>query len=127
MAILDKLLFIFHTSLIIFVLSGWIWKKTRLVHFVLVSLVATSWFGLGACYGMGYCPCTDWHWQVRESLGDRDLPVSYVKFLLDRCLGTDLNSGLIDRATLLLFFVTFLLSAVLSWRDLRGERGRSNS
>lgn len=121
MAILDKLFLLFHTSLIIFVLVGWLWERTRLAHLVMASLIALSWFGLGACYGIGYCPFTDWHWQVRKNMGETDLPLSYIKFLLDSFLGTDLNSRLVDNASLLLFFAAFLLSAFLSWRDLRGR------
>jgi len=120
-AILDKLFLLFHTSLIIFVLVGWLWERTRLAHLVMASLIALSWFGLGACYGIGYCPFTDWHWQVRKNMGETDLPLSYIKFLLDSFLGTDLNSRLVDNASLLLFFAAFLLSAFLSWRDLRGR------
>lgn len=121
MAILDKLFLLFHTSLIIFVLVGWLWERTRLAHLIMASLIALSWFGLGACYGIGYCPFTDWHWQVRKNMGETDLPLSYIKFLLDSFLGTDLNSRLVDNASLLLFFAAFLLSAFLSWRDLRGR------
>ena len=32
--------------------------------------------GLGAVYGWGYCPCTDWHWDVKRRLGETGLPRS---------------------------------------------------
>ena len=123
-AILDKLFFVFHTSLIVFVLVGWAWKRTRLVHLFLVSLIALSWFGLGLHYGIGYCPFTDWHWQVRESLGETDLPHSYIKFLVDSCLGSDLDARLVDRLTAVLFCLAFLLSSLLAWWNFR-DRGKT--
>jgi hypothetical protein len=122
--ILDKLLFVFHSSLIIFVLIGWAWPRIRSIHLIVLLLIAFSWFGLGVCYGIGYCPFTDWHWQVRESLGETDLPLSYIKFLLDKALGSDLDRGLVDRLTVILFFVAFLISVLLSWRDFRRSRCR---
>jgi len=114
---LDRVFFIFHTLLIGFILVGWVWRKTRRLHLLSLILIAFSWFGLGLFLGIGYCPCTDWHWQVRASLGKTDLPHSYIKFLLDSCLGEDLDAGIVDFLTIFLYFGVFLLSGFLSWRD----------
>ncbi|MBT3271653.1 MAG: DUF2784 family protein, partial [Spirochaetales bacterium] len=53
----------FHSCVIIFNLTGWIWRKTRIPHLILIGLTAFSWFVLGIWYGFGYCPSTDWHWR----------------------------------------------------------------
>jgi hypothetical protein len=109
-ALLDKFFFVFHSFIIIFVLFGWAWKKTRVANLIVILLTAFSWFILGIWYGIGYCFCTDWHYQVRMKLGYYDMPPSYVKFLIDTLLGTDVNAKLIDISTLTLFFLAFVIS-----------------
>ena len=118
-AFLDVFFFVFHTALTLFNLVGWMWKKTRRAHLVLISLTVLSWFGLGLIYGFGYCPCTDWHWQVKRKLGETDLPVSYVKYYLDRLTGLDLSPLLVDGAVLVLGLAAFAASAYLNERDRR--------
>lgn len=117
MAILDQLFLLFHTALILFVLVGWIWPVLRRAHLLLLILIAISWFGLGICYGIGYCPCTDWHWYVRRTLGHTHLPNSYVKFLLDSWLNLDLDARLVDASALVLFLSVIVISVILNRRD----------
>ena len=106
----DKFFFAFHSMLIVFSLFGWMWRKTRRANLVALSLIACSWFVLGLWYGIGYCPCTDWHWQVRMKLGDFNMPNSYVKFLLDSITGLDLNARLVDIFTLTFFILALAAS-----------------
>jgi hypothetical protein len=115
---LDRFFFVFHSFIIVFVLFGWAWKKTRLANLIVIVLTAFSWFILGIWYGFGYCFCTDWHYQVRMKLGFSDMPPSYVKFLIDTLLGTDLNSKLVDISTLTFFFLAFVMSIyvnIMNW------------
>jgi hypothetical protein len=100
-AFLDKFFFVFHSSLIVLILFGWAWRKTRLAGLAVILLTAFSWFVLGIWYGYGYCPSTDWHWQVRAKLGIRDLPSSYTKFLLDSLTGWDMSQKAVDVLTCL--------------------------
>ena len=100
---LDGFFYVFHTLLILFNLFGWIWSKTRKINLFTLILTGLSWFLLGIWYGWGYCPCTDWHWQVRMKLGHYDMPVSYIKFLIKSLTGLDLNARLVDILTLLFF------------------------
>lgn len=119
-AFLDKFFFIFHALLIAFSLCGWMWKKTRRANLVVLSLIAGSWFVLGLWYGIGYCPCTDWHWQVRMKLGDYDMPNSYVKFLIDSITGLDLNAHLVDILTLIFYVLALgasLFTNLLAWKQ----------
>ncbi|MCD4791284.1 MAG: DUF2784 domain-containing protein, partial [Bacteroidales bacterium] len=74
---LDTFFVVFHTALIIFNLFGWIWKPTRRLNLITLLLTGASWFILGIFYGIGYCPLTDWHWQVLHKLGIYDVPNSY--------------------------------------------------
>jgi len=119
---LDKLFFVFHILLICFNLFGWIWKKTRLANLVLLSLTAFSWLILGIWYGIGYCPFTDWHWQVRHELGYYDMPYSYIKFLIDEITGLDAQAYFVDLATAVLFSLAILISVYVNFRDWRRNK-----
>lgn len=119
--LLDIFFVIFHSSLILFVLVGWVWKSTRKAHLGVVSLIMGSWFGLGSVHGFGYCPCTDWHWQVKRDLGESNLPGSYLKYYSDRLTGWDWNPATVDTIVLVVGLAAFLVSVGLNWRDWRGS------
>lgn len=119
---LDYGLAAFHAALVLFNLTGWIWAATRRIHLVVVGLTFLSWFGLGALYGWGYCPCTDWHWQVKHALGETDLPYSYVKYYADRLTGLDWDPLVIDAAVLAFGLLALILSLWMNWRDYRKRR-----
>lgn len=88
-----------HLVLITFILTGWIWKRTRKLHLFTLILTALSWFVLGIWYGWGYCPLTDWHWDVKEKLGEKDLPNSFIKYFADQVTGRNISSALVDGVT----------------------------
>ena len=123
--LIDKFFFVFHASIILFNLTGWIWRKTRILHLTVVGLTAFSWFVLGIWYGLGYCPCTDWHWQVREKLGYQDMPSSYIQFLLRTLTPLNLPDATVDAAVMVFFIVPIGLSVVLFIIDLRKRRGKT--
>ncbi len=126
-AFFDTFFLVFHAFLIFFNLSGWIWKKTRRVHLVVLTLTFLSWLVLGCFYGFGYCPFTDWHWQVKRELGETDLPASYVKYYVDRVTGLDSDPFLVDMSVLVLGLVALAVSAFLNWGDWRRSRGTKRS
>lgn len=114
---LDIFFLSFHTLLIIFNLFGWIYKKTRKINFITLSLTGASWFILGIFYGIGYCPLTDWHWTVVRKLGKTNIPNSYIKYLFDRLTGLDINSLLVDYLTAICFFVALITSLYINFKD----------
>ena len=120
--ILDIFFMVFHTSVILFNVFGWMWKPTRKYNLFLLLLTAASWFILGIWYGWGYCICTDWHWDVLKKLGRQHLPNSYVKFLIDRIFNTDINADLVNYATVIIFFAALAVSVILNIRDYRRRR-----
>jgi hypothetical protein len=122
--ILNVAFFVFHTTWIAFNALGWLFKRTRRWHLATVTLTAFSWFGLGFWYGWGYCPSTDWHWQVRARLGYRD-PASYVQLLLSEVTGIDLDPVWANALTLGTLVAAAILGVVLNIRDRRC--GRYNS
>jgi hypothetical protein len=115
--VLDHAFVVFHGGIVLFNLMGWAWQRTRRLHLVVISLTLLSWFGLGLWFGWGYCPCTDWHWQVKARLGETDLPPSYIKYYADALTGMSWDPRLIDVVTLATTLSAFLLSCVLNWRD----------
>ena len=119
---LDYGLAAFHGALVLFNLTGWIWAVTRRVHLIVIGLTFLSWLGLGVIYGWGYCPCTDWHWQVKHALGETDLPYSYVKYYADRLTGLDWDPLIVDAAVLGLGLLALILSLWMNWRDYRRRR-----
>ena len=126
-AFLDKFFFVCHSAWIVFLLLGWMWKKTRLASLIIIVLTAFSWFILGIWYGYGYCPSTDWHWQVRAKLGFHDLPSSYTKFLIDTFTGWDVSQQTVDIVTLILLVLALGASLYLNIRDWRNKRGAEPS
>jgi hypothetical protein len=119
---MDELLnigfFVLHTSWIAFNCLGWIWKRTRPWQLATASLTALSWFGLGVWYGWGYCPYSDWHWQVRARLGFDD-PPSYIQLLIHKLTGVDLDPGAADALAVVTLATSFVLGVVLTIRDRR--------
>lgn len=120
---LNKFFFVFHSVLIVFLLFGWVWRKTRLANLIAILLTFFSWFFLGIWYGYGYCPYTDWHWRVRARLGYQDPPDSYTKFLIDSLTGWNVNQGLVDVLTLVLLLLAFGASFYLNFKGWRRKRG----
>jgi hypothetical protein len=118
--ILDIFFLIFHTFLIFFNLFGWIWKRTRKLNLITLSLTGASWLFLGLIVGtLGYCPLTDWHFKILEKLGKTDLPHSYTKYLVDRLIGLDINATQVDNVTLYTFLTALVISIVLNLRDYK--------
>jgi len=118
--LLDICFVLFHTFVILFNLFGWIWKRTRKYNLILLLLTGGSWLFLGLLVGtLGYCPLTDWHFDVLEKLGRTELPLSYVKYLADRLTGLNFSSSLVDTITLYSFLTALIISLFLSVRDYR--------
>lgn len=115
---LDIFMLVFHTGFILFILVGWAIPRLRLLHLVCALLTAGSWYVLGLFYGLGYCPFTDWHWQVLNRLGHYGLPVSYVQYLLKRVAGISVSPGFADTITVAGLFIAMALSAFFFLRKV---------
>jgi hypothetical protein len=113
--LLDFLLTITHLIIVGFNLLGWIWKRTRMAHFIVAMVTAACWFILGIWYGIGYCPITDWQWRVKEKLGEVGLPNSFIKYWADKLTGVGIDTQFIDAMTAGLFIVAVTLSVYLNF------------
>jgi hypothetical protein len=121
--ILDILFIVFHSALILFNLFGWIWRKTRIFNLVTLSLTAASWLFLGLIVGtLGYCPLTDWHFNILYKLGKTNLPDSYIKYLTDRVTGLNISASLADHVTLYCLVLALTLSLIFNIRDFTKTR-----
>jgi hypothetical protein len=123
---LDVLLTIVHLGIVLFNLFGWIPKATRKAHFISILLTAASWFLLGIWYGMGFCPVTEWQWNVKAKLGERNIPGNFIEYIAEKVTGYDFEPQLVSSV----IAICFLLAAVLSvWVNfvypwLRRQAGR---
>jgi hypothetical protein len=106
---------VFHTLLILFNLFAWIWKSLRRWHFATITLTLGSWVILGIWYGWGYCPLTDWHWDILRALGKTDLPKSYITFIINRITGLDPDPALVDTMTLILALLALTISIKINF------------
>jgi hypothetical protein len=109
---------VFHTAIILFNMFGWVRKRWRKWHVLLVVLTALSWFAMGPImgYGIGYCICTDWHWQVRRALGIDDGNISYIQ-LLFRGLGVELSTTMSNILAYGIFGFIIIATLVVNVRD----------
>ncbi|MFW5944703.1 MAG: DUF2784 family protein, partial [Bacteroidota bacterium] len=92
------------------------------LNLITLILTGASWFILGLFYGIGYCPLTDWHFQILRELGHRNLPHSYIKYLVERITPFNPGATLVDTTTAVVFFVALALSIILNIRNRRRTR-----
>lgn len=104
-----------HLLIIGFNLLGWIWPATRRLHLICILLTAGSWLLLGIWFGIGYCPITDWQWQVKEKLGEQDLPNSWIKYYADKISGQSVDAGLVNYVTAGAFAAAALLTVYFNF------------
>ena len=119
--LLDYFFVILHTAVIIINLFGWIWRPTRRLNLALLLLTGLSWTVLGIFYGPGYCPLTEWHWDILEKLGHHDLPSSYVSYLIFRLTGIELHGNAADLLTGGTFLPALMASLYVNIRDHRRQ------
>jgi hypothetical protein len=112
---LDITFTILHLSVILFNLFAWIWKKTRRAHLIVAGITLGSWFILGIWYGWGYCFITDWQWQVKQQLGETNLPDSFVKYFADKLTGKDFSPSLVTNVTLYSFLAAIVFSVYVNF------------
>ena len=123
---LDILLTLVHLLIIGFNLLGWIWPATRRAHFIGVLITAACWFLLGIWFGIGYCPVTDWQWQIKEQLGEADLPNSFIKYYADEITGKHFPPSFIDAVTLVCFAVSAVLAVYFNFINKKWRRRTVN-
>ena len=116
--VLDVLLELTHIIVILFNLIGWLFPKTRFVHWISVNITAFSWLVLGFFYGFGYCFLTDWHWQIKAKLGNIPNENSFITYLLHK-VGLSVSENIVDVITAVIFVIVFIISWIMNFHRLR--------
>lgn len=62
-----------------------------MLHIVCLGATLFSWFVMGAWKGMGYCICTDWHFQIRRNMGIHDNIHSYIQLIAKSFFGVEMD------------------------------------
>lgn len=123
--IADVLLEWTHIAVIVVNLTFWMWRRTRWVQVVVIHLTAISWLIMGWAVGMlGYCWCTDIHWQIKHRLGEVGLPNSFIVYLFHKYTPWQVSAQTADTMALAGFVVALLASYVtlfLFWRERKGQ------
>lgn len=113
-----------HLVIVLFLTFGWIWAKTRPLHRIAVGVTSFLWVVVGAIVGkIGYCPVTDWHWQVKKLRGEDDLPVSYIDYQLQR-IGIHLPTERADHIVMAVFAAIVVMTIALGVRDYRRKKAQ---
>ncbi len=118
----DLFFVVFHTAFVLLSITGFLFPRLRKANLVALLLTALSWFGLGLRYGLGFCPLTEWHWQVLRAMGERRLPRSYIQYLFQRVLGLSLPAESVDILVAVAFGLSLILSVSLNLRDHRQRK-----
>ena len=113
--VLNIFFLVFHSALILFNLFGWIFKPLRIANLVTLLLTAGSWVFLGIFYGFGYCPFTDWHYDVLYKMGHTNLPDSYIQYLLETFFQLEVPQKTTDTATLLGLVLALICSVYVNF------------
>jgi hypothetical protein len=113
--ILDIFLTVFHVSIVLFNLFGWIPRATRKANVITILLTAASWFILGIWYGIGYCPVTEWQWQVKEKLGEQNLPSNFIEYIAEKWTGHDFDPGFVSIVIAVCFVLAVLASIYVNF------------
>ena len=120
--ILNVIFHFLHLSMIMMNLTFWISYRTLWMAQLSVLVTLLSWFGFGYFYGFGYCFLTDWHWQIKEKLGQKNLPASYLKYVLDKVTGFEWDSGLVDKMAFAGIIFSFMGCLIQTVRKFKKNR-----
>ena len=118
--IADHLLNFFHLAIVFFLVFGWISVRTRNLHRFAVGVTILLWVAVAELMGkkLGYCPVTDWHWDVKRLRGETDLPPSYIDYSLQK-IGVHLPPERADQIVMVVFGVIVVLTLALWVRERR--------
>ena len=113
----DGAFFVGHTGLILFNVFGWIFPNTRKWNLATLLFTLAAWLLLGLFYGIGYCPLTEWHFQVRRALGYEDTSDTFVHLLILEVTGLNLSSRLVNASSGVVLAVSLAGSIATNVRD----------
>jgi Protein of Unknown function (DUF2784) len=106
----DRGLYLLHLSTTTTIIFGWIPPATRMINWYLIVATFVSWLGLGLVFGFGFCLFTDIQSRIRRRLGAGEPMESFMKDVLDRVTGRDLNPVHVEIGTQIVFYFSAIAS-----------------
>lgn len=119
---LNIFLDLFHLSLMLLILFGWMIPRIRKIHLIVALLIGITWLIFLQSKGIGYCILTDWHWQILMKLGKTNLPDTYAQYLYVRLTGLTIQKNTAQTIILYYWLGSLILSSVLVFRKYIYER-----
>ncbi|MEQ8473137.1 MAG: DUF2784 domain-containing protein [Marinoscillum sp.] len=117
---LDIFLTVFHSAFILFILFGWSYKKSRKLHMTALLLTLIAWMLLGLYKGViGYCPLTDWHWDVKRALGETGMPSSFVEYMVEKAMGINFPTLMMDIFTASGLIFGIVMSIIIYLKEMK--------
>lgn len=117
-----------HSGMVLFMMTGWAFRRLLTLHRTLLALIWGSWLGLGWWIGyLGYCILTDWHWNLKEAMGEYGMPPSYIEYMLWQLGSGDLPDTWVMYATAGAFVVITLLSVLRKHRPIAYADNRQSA
>ncbi len=118
--------FVFHTALIVFNVIGWMFRRTKRLHFYTIMITLGSWTVPGFWKGFGYCFLTDWHYDVLRGLGETGMPNSYISFLVETFSGWRPPPEPVRIATLAVTIAALMGSVYVNFVRGKAKYGEKN-
>lgn len=112
--ILNLLCHLVHGGVVVFLMVGWLFPPLRAAHLALVFLTLGSWFILGRWFGVGYCPITDWHWKLKDALGEGRPKEAYIHMVLQKIARRKFEAAAVDKVVVLSTLAVTALSLALN-------------
>ncbi|WP_421871328.1 DUF2784 domain-containing protein [Marinoscillum sp.] len=119
---LDLFLTVFHSAFVLLVLFGWTIPKIRKYHVTAILLTLVAWLLVGLYKGyLGYCPLTDWHWDIKRALGETGMPSSFIEYMVEKVIGLNFPTLFIDIVTVSGLVFGIVMSLVGYVRHVRNS------
>ena len=123
---LDFFLTVFHIAFVLFILFGWMIPKFRKYHMTAILLTLVAWLLIGLYKGvLGYCPLTDWHWDVKRALGETNMPSSFIEYMVERAIGLNFPTLVIDVVTASGLIFGIAMSVIVYLKHLKNSSKKS--
>lgn len=106
---------VIHFSLVVFVLTAWLFPALRRAHIAILIIVGLSWLLFIQSHGAGFCILTDLHWKLLRLTGVTNLPATYVQYVFLRVAGISVPEELAHRGVGIVWITTLMLSLYLTF------------
>jgi hypothetical protein len=113
----DRVLYVVHVAVTLLIAFGWMLPATRLINWYLIVLTFLSWSVLGWVLrsGYGFCFLTGIQSVIRRRLGHDGGMESFIRHVLRRVTGRDLNPLYVEMLVQAGFYVVAAISLYVNF------------